>query len=116
MQAVFEIMPSDNLNQHAESCHYSHASTSPFNAPSLEGRVSPGNNKRAIPSEIISGSGKSDEADHHPTSVAEVSSSPLKRFDHKDALSKPTSQVTLEGMPLSRTKGDIIGYSDIYRK
>ena len=56
-------MRSDNLKRHAESCNRSQvASTS----PSLEGRVSTGN-KRAIPSAIISGSGKSDEPDHHPS-------------------------------------------------
>ena len=86
------------------------------NASSLEGRVSTGNNKRAITAEVISDSGKSDETDHHPrnqkiqklvneiinddvTSAAEVSSSPLERFDHKDALSATTSQMTPEVIP-----------------
>ena len=91
----------------------------------MQGKVSTGNKKRAITAEI-----KSDETDHHPrnqkiqklvneiinddvTSAAEVSSSPLERFDHKDALSTTTSQVTPGVIPpASRTKDDIIGYSD----
>ena len=99
-----KFMRSDNLKRNVKSCHHSQvASTSPFNASSLEGRVSTGNNKRAITAEIISDSGKSDETDHHPrnqkiqklvneiinddvTSAAEVSPSLLERFDHKDAL------------------------------
>ena len=60
------FMRSDNLKRHEESCHHSVASTPPFKAPSLEGRASTGNNKRVITTEIISGSGKSDETDHHP--------------------------------------------------
>ena len=48
-----------------------------------------------------------------PPASAEVSSSLLERFDHKDALSTPTSQVTPEVIPAaSRTTGDIIGDSD----
>ena len=125
-----KFMRSDNLKRHAKSCHHSQvASTSPFNAPSVEGRVSTGNNKRAITAEIISDSDKSDETDHHPRnrkiqklvneiinddviSAAEVTTSPLERFDHKVALSTTTSQGTPEVIPpSSRNKGDIIGYS-----
>ena len=47
------------------------------------------------------------------TSAAEVSSSPLERFDHKDAFWTTTTRVTPEVVPpTSRTKGDIIVYSD----
>ena len=47
-----------------------------------------------------------------PMALAEVSLSPLKRFDQKDALPTPTSQVTPEFNPASSTKGDITGYND----
>ena len=120
-----KFMRSDNLKHHAESCHHSQvASIHLIRHP----WVSTGNNKRVMTAQIISDSGKSDETDHHPrnqkiqklvneiinddvTSVAEVSSSPSRRFDHKDALSTTAPEVPPEVIPpTSRTKGD--SYSD----
>ena len=112
-------MRSDILKRHEKSCHHSQfSSTPPFNVPSLEERISTGNNKRVKPSEIISDSGLSDETDQHQniqksvneiinddvTSAAEVSSSPLERFDQYTINIRSLKIITIRNFRYTKSK------------